>query len=543
MPSEEMVPGSSGKDKAAPAKAGRSHPSPATEPESDCGTFGGPVSAAVIKGGAAGGAAVGAEEPPRAATRRRQQADPGADPSVSVPPIPAELTGPQTQSAAELDDDAGAGVAPADRSGGPGLVICAKTVQAQVGDNPAATDGPVTEAFGPSFPGQADVASAASRFRSPESVAGVERRDIEFEGGQFHLTIGPGMNQLSWTRPVLVEKSLEHAASRGRRVAVNDLERELRDALDGFDESDSRAPGMRGAITSWSRKSRANMCRKLAEYDYNPMFADGRTPAMVTFTYPDDWLTVAPSGTAVKRHLRLWAKRFRTEWNETPRYIWKMEFQMRGAPHLHLGMAFPAVTGKSGLPFRQWCSRAWADIVAHPDPGQRARHLNAGTAVDIIAGVKGRDPKRLAIYFTKHAAPNSTSSKEYQHIVPEAWLEPGKGPGRFWGVAGLQRATIKIEIGRTDYINARRIVRRWSRAQAAYADPNSRFPTAVNPRTAKVCVRRAGSTTGLVTVRRVFRRRQLCTQGGLAGGFALANNGPEFASQLARALSQWTWSG
>ena len=55
---------------------------------------------------------------------------------------------------------------------------------------------------------------------------------------------------------------------------------------------------MRGAITSWSRKSRANMCRKLAEYDYNQMFADARTPAMVTFTYPDDWLTVAPSGTA-----------------------------------------------------------------------------------------------------------------------------------------------------------------------------------------------------------------------------------------------------
>ena len=103
----------------------------------------------------------------------------------------------------------------------------------------------------------------------------------------------------------------------------------------------------------------------------------------------------------------------------------------------------------------------------------------------------------------------------------------------------MKRATIKVEIGRTDYINARRIVRRWSRAQAAYADPASRFPTAVNPRTAKVCVRRADSRTGLDTLRRVSRRRQLCTQGGLAGGFALANNGPEFASQLARALSQW----
>lgn len=538
VPSDNMVPGSSGTDKAAPAKAGQSPSSPAAESDSASGTLEGPVSAAVIKGGAAGGAAGGAEEPPPAATRRRQ-AVPGADPSASVPPIPAELTGPQPHPGAELDHDAGKGAASAGQSGGPGLVICAKTVHAQVGDEPAVTDGPVTEDFGPSFPGQADVASAASRFRSPEAVAGVDRREIEFEGGQFHLTIGPGMDQLSWTRPVLVEKSLERAASRGRRVTVNDLERELRDALDGFDESESRAPGMRGAITSWSRKSRANMCRKLAEYDYNQMFADGRTPAMITFTYPDDWLTVAPSGTAVKRHLRLWAKRFRTEWNETPRYIWKMEFQMRGAPHLHLGMAFPAGIGKSGMPFRQWCSGAWADVVDHPDPEQRARHLNAGTAVDIIAGVKGRDPKRLAIYFTKHAAPNSGSSKEYQHIVPQACLEPGKGPGRFWGVAGLKRATVKVEIGRTDYINARRIVRRWSRAQAAYADPASRFPTAVNPRTAKVCVRRADSKTGLDTLRRVSRRRQLCRQGGLAGGFALANNGPEFASQLARALARW----
>ena len=305
MPPEEMVPGISGANNPAPAKADHRHFSPAAEPDSDRGTLGGPVSAAVIKGGSAGGAAVGAEEPPPAATRRRQQADPGADPSASVPPIPAELTGPQPHPVAELDHSAGSAVAADGQSSVHGLVICAKTVHAQADDGPTDTDSPVTDVFGPSFPSQAEVASAASRFRSPAGIAGVDRRDIEFEGGQFHLTIGPGMNQLSWTRPVLIEKSLERIASRGRRVTVNDLERELRDVIDGFDESDSRAPGMRGAITSWSRKSRANMCRKLAEYDYNQMFADDRTPAMVTFTYPDDWLTVAPSGTAVKRHLRL----------------------------------------------------------------------------------------------------------------------------------------------------------------------------------------------------------------------------------------------
>jgi len=98
-------------------------------------------------------------------------------------------------------------------------------------------------------------------------------------------------------------------------------------------------------------------------------------------------------------------------------------------------------------------------------------------------------------------------------------------------------------IGQSDNINARRIVRRWSRSQAAYSDLTQRFPYAVVPRSAKVSVPRVDSQTGRVTFRRVRRRRQLCAQGGLNGGFALANNGPEFASQLARELSQWPGTG
>jgi len=124
--------------------------------------------------------------------------------------------------------------------------------------------------------------------------------------------------------------------------------------------------------------------------------------------------------------------------------------------------------------------------------------------------------------------------------VPQAWRALGKGPGRFWGAAGLKKVTATVEIDKSDYIKARRIVRRWSRNQAAYSDLNNRFPSVVNPRTAKVSVPRVDSQTGRVTFRRARRRRQLCTQGGLSGGFALANNGPEFASQLARALSRWT---
>jgi hypothetical protein len=132
-------------------------------------------------------------------------------------------------------------------------------------------------------------------------------------------------------------------------------------------------------------------------------------------TYPGDWESIAPDGASVKRHMMLWRKRFQREWGEPARYIWKLEFQRRGAPHIHLWMAPPHTVGRSGRKFRDWLSQVWADIVAHPTPEQRASHLLAGTAVDILNGLRACDPKRLAIYFTKHSSPNQLGDKEYQH--------------------------------------------------------------------------------------------------------------------------------
>ncbi len=145
-------------------------------------------------------------------------------------------------------------------------------------------------------------------------------------------------------------------------------------------------------------------------------------------------------------------------------------------------------------------------------------------------------PKRLAIYFTKHSSPNTQGNKEYQHIVPDAWRKPSHGPGRFWGVHGLQRATAAVEIGQDAYLKARRVIRRWSRSQAVYGDVTGRFPTPVLPRMAHRVAVRVDSTTGKVRHRNVRRRRSLCDQGGLAGGYALVNDGPAFASRVAAAL-------
>lgn len=258
---------------------------------------------------------------------------------------------------------------------------------------------------------------------------------------------------------------------------------------------------------------------------------------MITLTYPGDWEVVAPDGASVKHHMILWRKRFQREYGEPARYIWKLEFQRRGAPHIHLWMAPPMSPGQSGRRFAEWLSETWAQVVDHPDPVQKARHRLAGTAIDIRNGLKSCDPKRLAIYFTKHSSPNLDGDKEYQHIVPDLWRRPGRGPGRFWGVYGLKKATAVVEVAQDAYLAARRIVRRWSRNQAVYGDSARRFPTTVVPRTAVHLVSRVDRDTGVVTHRRVRRRRPICRQGGLAGGFALVNDGPAFASQLAAALS------
>lgn len=410
-----------------------------------------------------------------------------------------------------------------------GLVICPKSVRATV-ECGVDAELSAADALGLRFPSPEMVASAAALFGPAQPWAhGRDRLGVEPESGRFRITVGPGVVRLGWTNPVRAEKASDRTVNRHRLDVADEAYR----IKAGHDMPDP--PGR--AITEWSRKSRASMCRTFAELNYTPLVESGRVPAMVTLTYPGDWEIVAPDGASVKRHIVLWRKRFQREYGEPARYIWKLEFQRRGAPHIHMWMAPPISPGRSGRGFAQWLSETWAQVVDHPDPEQRERHRLAGTAVDVRNGLKACDPKRLAIYFTKHSSPNLHGDKEYQHIVPELWQQPGRGPGRFWGVYGLKKAIAVVEVVQDAYLTARRIVRRWSRSQAVYGIPASRFPTAVVPRTAIRLVPRVNRDTGVVTYRRVRRRRTLCHQGGLAGGYALVNNGPAFASQLAAALS------
>lgn len=386
----------------------------------------------------------------------------------------------------------------------------------------------------PRFPTPARLREAAALFDARPAWAGEE-------GPRPRIVLAAGL--LRVTAPDLARRErTQERAEIARQKTVD----QLAGYLDRGEEVPEQEPTRE--ITEWSRKSRANMVAALCELDYRPLLADpSRLPAMVTLTYPGDWLTVAPDGKTAKRHLQALRKRFVKAWGRDLHAVWKLEFQARGAPHFHLLMVPPhgrartpgararkAAWVGAGHPFRLWLSEVWADIVNHPDPEERARNLRAGTGVDFAEGLRASDPKRVAVYFTKHGA---FSAKEYQNRVPEEWQAPGRGPGRFWGYWGLRRRTVAVEVTPEQATWAGRIVRRWARAQGTTRE-------VVVTRTKGGAIRSefaeveglAGATTVECrqTTRRRVRRRVRRLRNGR--GFVSVNDGAAFAGQLAHAL-------
>ncbi|MET7816521.1 hypothetical protein ABZT26_37530 [Streptomyces sp. NPDC005395] len=406
-----------------------------------------------------------------------------------------------------------------------------------------------------------------------------------WEGPRPRLIFGPGMVQLTlkdatrWERRLVRE---QEARPKGAAALAAWL---VEGQRDGEDETDFELrlgrvkgdiPLTEREITEWSRKSRANMIKVLASLDWSPLFADFALPAMTTLTYPGDWVTVAPDGKAAKKHLETFFKRFERAWGTEWVGVWKFEFQRRGAPHFHLLSVPPAglsgdaayearmaayrrgelarkprrrTVENQGLGYKEWLSSTWADIVAHPDPAEYANHLMAGTNVNHQEGAKASDPKRLSVYFAKHG---SFKAKEYQHIVPEEWREPGKGPGRFWGYRGVEKLTRDVELAPADFRFVARTLRRL-KARVKVWDPKARKHRWMKA-TRVIEVNRYGQgqrpaysgysdVIGLAGAQymepvKVTRRRvrRPVTRFARGSGFAVENNAPELVETLTRAL-------
>lgn len=351
------------------------------------------------------------------------------------------------------------------------------------------------------------------------------------EGPRWFIRVGPGVIELRTKDYARADRTAEREQHRRQ------IDTEL---LADYLTEEGRFPDKplpTRVITEWSAKSRANMVRAIGMLDFGPMFAcRWRVPAMLTATYPGDWLTVAPSGREVKKHLKALRKRYERAWGETFYCLWKLEFQGRGAPHIHMLMV-PPHGRRDGMLFREWMKRAWADVVAHPNPDEYAKHVDQGIHVNYRDGLSNSDPKRVGVYFSKHS---SFKAKEYQHHVPEEWTAPGTTPGRFWGYWGLTKRTVEVEVRQDVAVVVGRLLRRWAAAQRV-----TRQTTRPRVRGGRIrseyqeVIGLAGKL--LLESQEPVRYRRTRTRarrmhGGR--GFVMTNSGPDMASQLARYLGQ-----
>ena len=156
---------------------------------------------------------------------------------------------------------------------------------------------------------------------------------------------------------------------------------------------------VRSEVKTFSRASRQRLAFIAANTDI--VFT-----SMLTLTYPREF----PSdGRTVKRNLNQLLTELRKRVPGVA-YLWFLEFQRRGAPHVHLlirGLRVHKAT-------QRWVSDAWYRICATGDE----RHLRAGTRLERI-----RKPMGARNYAVKYAF------KMKQKVVPPGY----RNVGRFWG--------------------------------------------------------------------------------------------------------------
>lgn len=411
--------------------------------------------------------------------------------------------------------------------------------------------------YQPRFPSGAQLGAVAADIKAAHGLPDWDGH----EGPRARILVSAGTVAIGYKNLARRAKTDDRALIRHGHV-VDELAAELL-----REEKFPAAPEPRSVIRKWSRKSRANMHAAFRQIDYQPFFARGEVPAMVTLTYPGDWLAVAPTGPTSKRHIALFRKRFERAWRIPLRAIWKLEFQERGAPHYHLMMTPPhgrAISGVyAGESFKPWLSETWAAVVkADEASGERKRHRHAGTRIDYADGLKATDPQRVATYFAKHG---TFRAKEYQHNVPAEWTATttgpdGKtivlrGPGRFWGYWNMRRVVRGVEISHTAAAVAARTLRLWARANTgAHWDfrrkiwiPPSLMANLVPRYKAGRLTPTAPEVDGLAGAQEVeaqsprrtrpVRRRIRRMRGRYGAGWVAANNGVRLAGEISRRLS------
>jgi hypothetical protein len=146
----------------------------------------------------------------------------------------------------------------------------------------------------------------------------------------------------------------------------------------------------------------------------------------VHLTYPADF---PRDGLVVKRHLKAFLQALRRLGMR--HYVWVLEFQERGAPHVHLLIDI----GKEEGLTKDWVAETWARVAgADKRAGTRVESVYSNEAVSYLLN-----------YLSQ--------VKRYQKIVPEGFANVG----RLWGASrGLGKA---VECGYLDFKSGAKVAR------------------------------------------------------------------------------------
>ena len=210
-------------------------------------------------------------------------------------------------------------------------------------------------------------------------------------------------------------------------------------------QCDAIAGGKRGRIHGFSQASRLRLMRVIAKVK-----RDADLPLFVTLTYPDEF----PSPEESKIHLDNFIRRLQ---RRCPKMgmIWKLEPQMRGAPHYHC-----MVWGVSFILLSSYVPQMWFEIAGGGDPNHLAWH----------EGRLGHGNQHCVQRVRSFRGVWSYASKYLGKTFDVARWDK-KWTGRFWGVINPQNIPFgelrELVITRRLAVQIMRYERRFTRTPQA----------------------------------------------------------------------------
>lgn len=197
--------------------------------------------------------------------------------------------------------------------------------------------------------------------------------------------------------------------------------------------------GARSEITEFSAQSR----RRLIWSARNTLDLTG----ILTLTYPhSDWSLTATGGDymtdgrVVKNHIRKF-RQVLTYWDL--KGFWFLEFQKRGAPHMHFFLV-----GQVSDSLKQKLHRTWYRMVGSSCP----HHLTRGLDYQVL-----RKKHAAASYAAKY------STKDEQKTVPPQY----RGVGRFWGFFGdMKKPKVHLLLSLKEIYRLARLAKNYAKSKA-----------------------------------------------------------------------------